>query len=858
MLAVMAELLPVSKIQAAEKDNGSKSYNLYGSTTASDGSFDRDALATLISAVNGGQIKGNKTSISSDSLTAYDFDLDRDGSSDVRAYQTLVRRLSTCSIKGKCKIKLGSSGLAWFQANAYYGSTHANYYSTLTFDFGVDLSKESLSVSAKTYTGSPITAVETVTASPHTYNNLGSGVTVTYTARMLTRGIDYITNYTDNTNAGTASVSITGQDVNSYHYFGTQKKAFTINPAQISSTTITVPDVTWPATSSVATAVFNGKTLTSGTDYVATHVVSSGNHSIKLTGKGNFTGTANVGYNIQPADLSTAIITVSSQTYTGKAIEPDFSVKLAGGKILTAGTDFTAEFKNNINAGTATITITGINNCKGSVSENFAILRKSITGADIQFTDVTYNGSKQTPVPVVTLDGVPLQKVTEFQVDYGDGCVAVGNYTVKVIGTGNYKSSAAGSFAILPLSINAAEVKVPEMYYTGKAITPAPVVEISGLTLKSGTDYTADYYNNIHVGTGIVVINGTGNCKGSVSGTFTISAGSLGGALVTAADQKYTGKELKPEPVVQLGGAVLKAGTDYTVSYSNNIEVGTATVTVTGIGNYQDTAKGTFAITKVAPPAETPTSPVTSASAETPTSPGTSASAETPASPESSSAIHASDDITPENPAVLKEEESKIFAVTDDTKDIKGSTYALLMAKGVSKTAKSITITWKKIPGATKYIIYGNRCGKGKKYKKLDEVKKSKSSWTKKKLKKGTYYKVMVVAVKGKKVLATSKTIHVATLGGKKGNPASVSLTRKKKAVKTLTLKQGNSKTITATVKNGHLPVNTHRKVAWESSDLGVAKVNSKGKITGVGPGTCTIYAYAQNGVYASIAVTVK
>ena len=52
--------------------------------------------------------------------------------------------------------------------------------------------------------------------------------------------------------------------------------------------------------------------------------------------------------------------------------------------------------------------------------------------------------------------------------------------------------------------------------------------------------------------------------------------------------------------------------------------------------------------------------------------------------------------------------------------------------------------------------------------------------------------------------------------------------------------------------------MSNHRKVAWESDDLTVAKVNSKGKITAVGKGSCYVYAYAQNGVSAKIKVTVK
>jgi len=67
-------------------------------------------------------------------------------------------------------------------------------------------------------------------------------------------------------------------------------------------------------------------------------------------------------------------------------------------------------------------------------------------------------------------------------------------------------------------------------------------------------------------------------------------------AKVTVSDQVYTGKALKPAVKVILDGKTLKQGTDYTVTYKNNKAVGTATVTVTGKGDYSGTAKGTFAI----------------------------------------------------------------------------------------------------------------------------------------------------------------------------------------------------------------------------------------------------------------------
>ena len=110
-----------------------------------------------------------------------------------------------------------------------------------------------------------------------------------------------------------------------------------------------------------------------------------------------------------------------------------------------------------------------------------------------------------------------------------------------------------------------------------------------------------------------------------------------------------------------------------------------------------------------------------------------------------------------------------------------------------------------------------------------------------------------ITAVNGNTALAVSKTIHVATKGGKVGNHTKVTLNSKKK-----TLKDGKSFKLKATLKKGSLKVKNHRKVAYESSDLKIAEVNGQGKIKAKAKGTCVIYAYAQNGVCAKCNVTVK
>ena len=80
-------------------------------------------------------------------------------------------------------------------------------------------------------------------------------------------------------------------------------------------------------------------------------------------------------------------------------------------------------------------------------------------------------------------------------------------------------------------------------------------------------------------------------------GTYVWEAATdISAAKVTAPDQTYTGAALTPAPTVALNGKTLAAGADYTVSYKNNVNAGTATVTVTGKGNYEGSASGTFRI----------------------------------------------------------------------------------------------------------------------------------------------------------------------------------------------------------------------------------------------------------------------
>ena len=138
---------------------------------------------------------------------------------------------------------------------------------------------------------------------------------------------------------------------------------------------------------------------------------------------------------------------------------------------------------------------------------------------------------------------------------------------------------------------------IADQTYTGSALMPKVVVKAGSKVLTQNVDYTVLYSNNVNVGTASVKITGKGSYKGSYTVNFKILPCAISKAGIRKIiDQRYNGNEIKPSVSLTYKYKTLKKGTDYTVSYSNNINAGTATVTITGIGSYEGTASTTFQI----------------------------------------------------------------------------------------------------------------------------------------------------------------------------------------------------------------------------------------------------------------------
>ena len=152
------------------------------------------------------------------------------------------------------------------------------------------------------------------------------------------------------------------------------------------------------------------------------------------------------------------------------------------------------------------------------------------------------------------------------------------------------------------LNVTVGNIKVQS--YTGKGITPKITVKdpATRKKLKQGKHYTVSYENNVNVGTAAIVIRGidANGYSGVKHVYFTIQPQTVAKKMKASAAGKkflYTGYELTPGVNLTYNKMKLTEGVDYVVSYSNNVEKGTAKIFITGIGNYTGSRTVKFKIT---------------------------------------------------------------------------------------------------------------------------------------------------------------------------------------------------------------------------------------------------------------------
>ncbi len=447
--------------------------------------------------------------------------------------------------------------------------------------------------------------------------------------------------------------------------------------------------------------------MTMGTDFDVSYSTNGkdvGEVTVTVLGRGNFTGEATATFTITPRSITegqesaSVVVPENGFVYKGEAWTPDIEITIAG---VTGAVDYKLEYASNTNAGQATVTVTGQGNFDGSFTLTFDIERATLTvvpdrknspmgqpqlpltaqaqgllaqdaaafeavkdtiyklsaavdeeseegsyditveilqatwgnytvtagsgeGAytvtpevfsNVKFTakTVTYNGKAYTFEAELNHPDAGTEGTFSATYDYhkdsaGGELVGelknaglyfvVAHITFTAQNGQTYSTDLSAMFTITPKSISSATVELDpaaDLTYTGKAITPAvKSVTVGDLTLNAN-EYTVSWSENIDVGDGTVTVSASGNFMGKTNVTFRIKARSLENATISVSQKSfvYNGKDQTPAVTVTLsvGGETLTlTENDFEAVYTGNCHVGKATVTVSGKKNYSGSA----------------------------------------------------------------------------------------------------------------------------------------------------------------------------------------------------------------------------------------------------------------------------
>ena len=275
-------------------------------------------------------------------------------------------------------------------------------------------------------------------------------------------------------------------------------------------------------------------------------------------------------------------LTVSDAVYTGAALKPEVNVQDSQKNDLIESEDYDVTYTNNINAGTGTAKVTFKGNYAGTLSADFTIKPKDLSGMTASLSTSTYTFDGTAKKPAVTISG--LTSGTDFTVVYKNNTNA-GKATVTITGKGNYCGSFSTTFTIKPADITKKTITLSAtaLAYTGKV--RKPTVKVSGLTT---ADYTVTYSNasSKNVGTYKVTVKGKRNYTGSKTLSYKINPKATTISKLTAGSKCFTAKWTK----------VSAQATGYQIQYSTSSTFASGNKTVK-ITSYSTTSKKVSSLT---------------------------------------------------------------------------------------------------------------------------------------------------------------------------------------------------------------------------------------------------------------------
>ena len=450
---------------------------------------------------------------------------------------------------------------------------------------------------------------------------------------VLKQGTDYELEYENNTNPGTATVKITGlgkyAKCSLTFTYTIENKTFHIEGKKDGDS---LDDKEWtgeeinPSVGNVLSD-YDNRVLEEGTDYklVYSDNINVGTATVKVIGMGDYEGcnltfiykiAESCGYNGFYVENVNNGSDLSSVRWTGDPIRKKPGIIRCSHckKELTEGTDYELEYKNNIDPGTATVTVKGIGKYKGyEQSFTYTIEHRTFHLNHHQNHDnigtVKWTGKEVNYLPeniVSDHNETVLEKEKDYKVEYTDN-IEPGTASIKIIGINDYKGCELNfTYTIEPdcgyggfyAEMHQNGTDLGKFDWTGSDVQPylgKILCKHCNKELEVGNDYIIQYSNNIDPGKATMKVTGIGKYKSYEQSftytighkTFTVGNHKNGDSLGKV---KWTGKELKYDivAVVDASGKRLEENKDYTVAYSNNVKPGTATVKVTGLGEYKD------------------------------------------------------------------------------------------------------------------------------------------------------------------------------------------------------------------------------------------------------------------------------
>lgn len=487
-------------------------------------------------------------------------------------------------------------------------------------------STETVSVKSVTYTGSKLTPALTVKV---------DGV-------ILKAGEDYTAKYSNNLNAGTGTVVVSGKK----NYQFSASANFIIHKKSLPADDIEVAlpeyyEYTGKVQKVAPKVTFGTKTLKDGKEISCqiykdgspvTQVKEEGSYVCKISAKSdNFEGMREVSFTVtkkvsleKHAKIKLSVKTTDYDGTPKQLSENQIQVKY-GKNVLKQDTDYTVSYENNQDAGTALVLITAK---EGSDYTGTAKATFTIKGVDLKSgkasgieKSYSYTGKEIKPADnqafAFTIQDQTLVKGSDYTVSYQNNKNA-GNAVLQITGKGKYSGTKVVKFKILPVELSQNMVGTNEVFavYSATGSTPDLTVSSNGTILQKGVDYTCKYKKNKSVTTSSnmaeISIKGMGNYKGNLKAAkkFTITAKSLADTGITAeAEDMELVQNASKDYVTKLNvydnGKKLKAGKDYKItSVSGNdksiTDPTTAEITISGVenSNYGETKIVTYRIAK--------------------------------------------------------------------------------------------------------------------------------------------------------------------------------------------------------------------------------------------------------------------